>query len=68
MGIEGLVFPHVLWLLLSVQLCMGKCWFPHPTCWGQWAPVGSWGSLWECGSFPGSTETRVRSCSSPWTF
>ena len=68
MGTEGLLSPQVLWLLLWVQMCRGKCWFPCPTSWGQWAPVGSWRSLWECGFFPGSTETRVRRCSSPWTF
>ena len=44
MRTEGLVFPQVLWLLLWLQLCRGKCRFPHPTSWGQWGhgdPTGN---------------------------
>ena len=43
MEMEGLLSPRVLWLLLWVQQCRGKCLFSCPTAWVQQAPVGSAG-------------------------
>ena len=49
MGTEGLLSPQMLWLLLWVQLCRGKCHLPCPTAQGQRVPAWSWGSVWERG-------------------
>ena len=38
MEAEGLLVPRVLWLLLWVQLCWGKCLLPCPTALG---PLGT---------------------------
>lgn len=51
MGTEGLLSPWVLWLFLWVQPCRGKCQLLCSTALGQWAAVGSLGSLWEWGCF-----------------
>ena len=67
MGTEGLLSPQMLWLLLWVQLCRGKCQSPCPTAQGQRVPAWSSGSVWEWGCFAGATEMRVRRCPSPWT-
>ena len=67
MGMVGLLSPRVLWLLLWVQLCRGKCRLPFPTAQGHRVPVGSSRALWEEGFFPSAAEMRVRRSSGLWT-
>ena len=67
MGTEGLLSPQMLWMLLWIQLCRGKCHLPCPTAQGQQVPAWSLGSIREWGFFAGATETRGRRCSSPST-
>ena len=56
MGTEGLLSPQMLWLLLWIQLCRGKCHLPCPTAQGQQVPAWSLGSVREWGFFAGATE------------
>ena len=67
MGTEGLLSPQMLWLLLWVQLCRGKCQLLCSTAHSQQVPVWSLGFAWEWGFFAGATEMRGRGCSGPWT-
>lgn len=49
MGTEGLLSPWVLWLLLWVQPCRGKCFVPQPGASRQqqshWDPLSSSGVI-----------------------